>query len=737
MTSHIDDLTKRYFQPGGGTKEISAAVLRAALDSPITDSVVAGRAAELVIEASARFGLPDSLRPEIERLLSTIAATAESARAVDQLGEEGSSPAVLFDYLGESSDDLTMPIDRNSIDALRLNQKGRIAAGLRVLEAIGSSNAGVEQLNDLVAVGKALLARAALYSANALFEAGPGGVVLGVRVVCNDSGDIKAMAEVAHDLENQAEIALREALPTGRGARWNLEWSTVPSEGESIGLGLFVAAAVELGHLASDPLLACTGRLDIGGVVMPVGGISGKLHAAYRSGMRRVLLPQGNREEAMSVIAEGGLPLLPLFVVQARDARRALTSVSVGAQPSFEANVRFARSQIALEDVSITDEPREPFHRFVVENLSTKNTLDLYRTGTAVPGGPTGALLEALKTVKSRIEGPQPERRERLTLNIPPSHRAAVRDALAQLGAIEVPTTSEYEEWRFKFARGKSEVQLTQYFKGSLVIPPGTAPAFDQAIDAIRAACPGLSGLDDVVAKAAVSGGNGQATLGAVDEAQPHIGTDEAGKGDYFGPLVSAAVFVDADVVALLRSMGVKDSKQMSSDAAVRRLAAHIRELIPGRFDVTTIPPKAYNQLHAAFRAEGKNLNTLLAWGHMRSVEDLIKGGARPAFIVSDQFGDPRYIEQRLLAATKEAGVKVIQEPKAERYMAVAAASILARDGFLDWLAKAGDRLALTIPKGVSPAVITLARDLYARGGDALLDEYVKTSFKTTAQIKS
>jgi ribonuclease HIII len=519
------------------------------------------------------------------------------------------------------------------------------------------------------------------------------------------------------------------------GARWNLEWGTVESEGESIGLAIYVAAGVATNVLEPDSALACTGRLDVGGPVLPVGGIRAKLIAAARAGVARVLLPEGNRQVALEALQEIDIPPRLIFVRHKNDIREALSAVGDDRAPTYSALIRFARSHLRLEPVSVSDDPREQVHRLWAEDLAGKSFLDIYPTGTVViPPGPPGTALEAVRRAKLRIDGPQPEPRERVTLNIPANLRAPLRDALVAAGAAELATTSQYEAWRVRYSRGKSQVLLIQYTSGKLDIPPSSSPAFEDAIAIVRSTCPGLGGLEAVATGAATPASRD--TTSAVDESKPYIGTDEAGKGDYFGPLVCAAVFVDPKLGVELRGIGVKDSKLLS-DTAVRKMASEVRRLAYGRYKVTLISPRSYNQLYEEMRAEGKNLNTLLAWGHTRSIEDLIRRNLLPAFVVSDQFGDPRYIEEKLLADTRQSGVGILQEPKAERYVAVAAASILARDSFLEWMDRASARLQRTVPKGASASVIDLARDLYRRGGDNALLENVKVSFRTTAQVRS
>jgi ribonuclease HIII len=293
------------------------------------------------------------------------------------------------------------------------------------------------------------------------------------------------------------------------------------------------------------------------------------------------------------------------------------------------------------------------------------------------------------------------------------------------LAAAELPP-SPYESWRVRLSDGTSQAVAIMYQSGKLVIS-GHAPAFDQAVAIVEA-----------IAKPVApkrSPARPTAAAEAPPENEPHIGTDEAGKGDFFGPLVTAGVYVDDRVAKLLRALGVRDSKTVG-DRELRVLAGNIRDVVDEqKRAVIVLAPKRYNELYGQMRSEGKNLNTLLAWTHTRVIEDLIRHGLQPKFILSDQFGDKRYIESRLLVDTRLSGVPVIQMHRAEADVAVAAASILARDAFLRWLEQAGKTLGLTVPKGASPQAIETGRLLVARLGAEALKEYAKVSFKTMQKV--
>ncbi|MDF2502287.1 MAG: rnhC [Anaerosporomusa subterranea] len=209
------------------------------------------------------------------------------------------------------------------------------------------------------------------------------------------------------------------------------------------------------------------------------------------------------------------------------------------------------------------------------------------------------------------------------------------------------------------------------------------------------------------------------------------IGTDESGKGDFFGPLVVGAVLVDDETEAQLVAKGIKDCKVLS-DAKVRALAVSIREICHGRYVELELLPSRYNALYQQLRTEGKNLNQLLAWAHARAIEDLLQ--KEPCrFAIVDQFADERQILSRLMAKGK--ALTLIQSHRAERNIAVAAASVLARDRFLARLDSFRAQYGMEFPKGASAAVIAAGRRFAAERGREALIEVAKVHFKTMEEI--
>lgn len=218
----------------------------------------------------------------------------------------------------------------------------------------------------------------------------------------------------------------------------------------------------------------------------------------------------------------------------------------------------------------------------------------------------------------------------------------------------------------------------------------------------------------------------------AVSESfEPHFGIDESGKGDLFGPLVIAGAYVEPAIARHWRAAGVQDSKAIGSDARIRELARLILETPGVVTSVVVIGPERYNALYGKF----KNLNRLLAWGHARVIENLLELKPECPRALSDQFANPRLIQNALME--KGRGIRLDQRTKAESDPAVAAASILARAQFVEWLSKQGRVLGVTLPKGASAAVKAVGGELVRREGPQILEKVAKLHFKTAHEILS
>ena len=203
------------------------------------------------------------------------------------------------------------------------------------------------------------------------------------------------------------------------------------------------------------------------------------------------------------------------------------------------------------------------------------------------------------------------------------------------------------------------------------------------------------------------------------------IGTDESGKGDFFGPLVVAAFFMPEGQEGALRALGVKDSKR-TSDARCREIA----DVLKAGYvhSVVSVGPEKYNALYEKLR----NLNRLLAWAHARAIENILER-VPAGKAVTDQFGDERFVRNALLK--KGRAIDLVQMPRAEEDPAVAAASILARAEFLERLRSLGREVGAELPKGASAAVEEAAVRLVRAKGPAILEHVAKMHFKTTSRV--
>lgn len=205
----------------------------------------------------------------------------------------------------------------------------------------------------------------------------------------------------------------------------------------------------------------------------------------------------------------------------------------------------------------------------------------------------------------------------------------------------------------------------------------------------------------------------------------PLIGTDESGKGDYFGPLAVAAVCVKPEGVPRLQSWGADDCKTLS-DPLVQELGERIRMAFPHA--VTVFPPEEYNRLYE----ELGNLNKLLAYGHGQAIALLVEKGF-PFPVLIDQFGKKELVENAL--AERGLHLALEQRPGAEENIAVAAASIVAREAFLEKLREISVLEGMDLPRGVSKEVERAAREILEKGGAGRLRRVAKMHFKTTQKI--
>lgn len=204
------------------------------------------------------------------------------------------------------------------------------------------------------------------------------------------------------------------------------------------------------------------------------------------------------------------------------------------------------------------------------------------------------------------------------------------------------------------------------------------------------------------------------------------IGTDESGKGDFIGPLVTAGVYVKREQVDFLTNLNIKDSKKLT-DKFILKIAPQIKQNC--LFSVVTINPEKYNELYLKFN----NLNKLLAWAHSRAIENLLEKVPSCENAISDKFADESLIKNALFKNGKK--INLVQRTKAESDIAVACASILAREEFVKRTEKLKAIYKIDFSKGGSDIATKQAQEFANQYGKDKLKLIAKTHFKNMTKI--
>lgn len=204
-----------------------------------------------------------------------------------------------------------------------------------------------------------------------------------------------------------------------------------------------------------------------------------------------------------------------------------------------------------------------------------------------------------------------------------------------------------------------------------------------------------------------------------------YIGTDETGKGDYFGPLVIAGFYINEGNSDFIAYLGVKDSKLLT-DPQINNIAQQIISKYPTSYSSIVLEPEKYNELYNKFL----NVNKLLNWGHSKVVENMLSNHSTST-VITDQFSkNPLEISK----SKKYSNVNFHQMTQAEKYLGVAAASIIARYKMNMWFEKIENE-GFRIKKGASANVEFAAKSILEKHGKQVLERLVKLHFKTTNKI--
>ncbi len=278
-----------------------------------------------------------------------------------------------------------------------------------------------------------------------------------------------------------------------------------------------------------------------------------------------------------------------------------------------------------------------------------------------------------------------------------------IKSILENLGATF--DSVQYSVWRAK----TSNFQAIYYTSGKLLIQGKNVSDI-------------ASKVNEILGKNSLSEKKEEFLMNA----EKYIGTDESGKGDFFGPLVVAGVQVNSENKQKFIDLGVKDSKKLD-DKKILQLANIIKA--NAVHSVVIMTPVKYNELYNKF----KNLNKLLAWGHARAIENILEKSPCE-YALADKFGDESLIKNALMQ--KGRSIILNQMVRAEADIAVACASVIARAEFVKRMADMEAKYELTMSKGASDKVVQQAKEFVKKYSFERLNEVAKIHFKTTNELR-
>ncbi|MDF9827124.1 ribonuclease HIII [Ereboglobus sp. PH5-10] len=270
---------------------------------------------------------------------------------------------------------------------------------------------------------------------------------------------------------------------------------------------------------------------------------------------------------------------------------------------------------------------------------------------------------------------------------------------------------------RFAYKADHLKLNVTAYTSGKVVIAgKGTE---DFVRDVIEPEITGAAklGYDEVLHP---------------DWFEPHAGLDESGKGDFFGPVITATVIADKAAIESWIKEGVRDSKKVADtkivklDEIIRKTPGVVVEVFAWEYMTK------YNELMMRPRA---NLNLLLAWQHARGLIAALAKKKVPWGLL-DQFSEQPLV-QRELKKKNLKGFELRMRTKAEEDPVVAAASICARAEYVRQMQKLSKRFGAKLQKGAGPLVKKQATEIIERFGARALGEFGKLHFRTAYEVVS
>lgn len=578
------------------------------------------------------------------------------------------------------------------------------------------------------------------------------GTVIPLRVnLRSGKGSVTCLIPSGDEFQKAIERA-RAALLEGNflqnttDVEYTLEITDARYNGGSIGLPATVAMYSAKSPYLVDPFTAFTGDINFEGGKYKVKGVSGirqKIDAAVLNGCRRVFLPAENSHELTSTDT-GKLVIHCVDDILEVFKKLQKHVIPVGGDSVLDKKIAALKAYCLKKGWVLSPAKNiQSGFQFVIAPIEPPELkLNIYTSGTHVPKSSEHThfqkLLDHLNDCDNRRIQIRPVQQVFVIKDT--VLRSQIQNGLGKLKPVK-SNKEQYCEYSYEYIDGKEKLIVKQFTSGKLNIQGSAGELYKKVLEIVvgnyntKYPTAQLS-VENYLENAKPKEKNYGAHAVSKQKVKlefPHIGTDESGKGDYFGPLVSAGVLVTERTAKKLLSVGVRDSKRLS-DKRNLSLAQEILKICRGNFSIIEISPDRYNKLYQQFKREKKSLNTLLAWGHAKAIEEiLVRVNCKTA--VADQFADESFILSKLQERGKQ--IELIQMHKAEQNVAVAAASILARARFLEKLAKFSKEYGIDFPKGASQKVIDCARKCVELHGKDSLSKVAKLHFKTTNSVIS
>lgn len=209
------------------------------------------------------------------------------------------------------------------------------------------------------------------------------------------------------------------------------------------------------------------------------------------------------------------------------------------------------------------------------------------------------------------------------------------------------------------------------------------------------------------------------------------IGSDEVGTGDFFGPIVVTATYVETKNFEFLKEIGVKDSKKLT-DEKILEIAPKIMKKIP--YVTTILDNKTYNENYGK---NNNNMNKLKAILHNKALYELKeKNKFNYAKIVIDEFCSKENFYKYIENVPEKVEYITFMTKAEDKVLSVGCASIIARYTFLRKMDELSDDVHMVLPKGAGANVDKVGKDIINEYGEEKLREIAKLNFSNYKKIK-